>query len=373
MRSRTASWCLLATLSGCLAWSCGGTPAGETSQGPGELVQLPDMLARRFAHTATALPTGVVLLTGGGSPGAVLRSAELYDPAHGDSKQVSPLGTAREGHAAALLADGRVLLVGGLGPDPAVATSAELWNPVSESFSPAPALLAPHGDGVAVVPLLDGRLLVLGGDTSGVGRTPTAAAELFDPGSGAFTPTGAMHVPRLPFGVVRLRDGRVLVAGGTTTNKVVVASAELYDPATGTFTLTGQLGTARRKHAGVLLADGRVLIVGGTTGGDDSNVLTSGEIFDPATGQFTSAAHLVRGRYKFQAVALPDGSVFATGGADALAEVIDPVTGLSRVIAGAGSALRFFPAATLLADGSVLVSGGYSGQGPQATVWRFRP
>jgi hypothetical protein len=330
------------------------------------------MLARRFAHTATALPNGVVLLAGGGSSAGVLRSAELYDPASGNSKQLSPLSIAREGHAAVLLADGRVLLVGGW-PGPAVATSAELWDPGSESFSPAPALLAPQGDGVAAVQLLDGRILVLGGDTSGVGRTPTAAAELFDPAGGTFRPTGAMHVPRLPYGVVRLLDGRVLVAGGTTTNKVVVASAELYDPATGTFTLTGSLGTARRKHAGVLLADGRVLIVGGTRGGDDSNVLTSGEIFDPATGQFTSAAHLVRGRYKFQAVTLPDGSVLAIGGANALGEVIDPVTGISQVIAGAGSALRFFPAATLLADGSVLVSGGYSGQGPQATVWRFRP
>jgi WD40 repeat protein len=274
-------------------------------------------------------------------------------------------------HSATLLPDGKVLVVGGFGSGLAGSATAELFDPTSGQFAPAAGLNEPRSDHAAVL-LADGRILIVGGDTSGVGRTPTAAAELYDPATGIFTPTGAMRVPREPFVAVRLRDGRVLVAGGTTTGKAVTATAEIYDPTTGAFTLTGSLHTARRKHAGFLLPDGRVLVVGGTTGGDDSDVLRDGEIFDPATGQFSPAPGLLEGRYKFSIAVLPDGSALAVGGAGDLAEVYDPASGGFHSVAGASGALRYFPTATLLADSSVLITGGYSGRGSQPTVWRYR-
>ena len=87
----------------------------------------------------------------------------------------------------------------------------------------------------------------------------------------------------------RLADGRVLVAGGVPDDAPAAsqASAELYDPSTGRFAPTGPLVTGRYEHAAVALADGRVLVAGGSN--DHGNPLTA-EIYDPAAGTFTVAA-----------------------------------------------------------------------------------
>jgi hypothetical protein len=60
-----------------------------------------------------------------------------------------------------------------------------------------------------------------------------------------------------------LADGRVLVAGGDVGTGNRIVSAELYDPATGQFSPTGNMTTARVNPTATTLLDGRVLIVGG--------------------------------------------------------------------------------------------------------------
>ena len=85
-----------------------------------------------------------------------------------------------------------------------------------------------------------------------------------------WTTTGSMQTGRFDHTATLLPNGKVLVAGGFGTNSITLAmaSAELYDPASGTWTTTGSLNTARDFHTATLLPNGKVLVAGGY---DNSN------------------------------------------------------------------------------------------------------
>src|SRR5437762_1961505 len=68
----------------------------------------------RADHTATLLPTGIVLVAGGVDSSGVLASAELYDPASGNWTPTGDLNGARDLHTATLLSNGIVLVAAGL-------------------------------------------------------------------------------------------------------------------------------------------------------------------------------------------------------------------------------------------------------------------
>src|SRR5437867_5524656 len=115
------------------------------------------------------------------------------------------------------------------------------------------------------VRLHDGRVLVAGGINA---MTRLATAELFDPGTGAWSSVANMNFPRLGHAAVLLGDGRVLVIGGARSNNVVEpavgGSAEIFDPVAGTWALAGTLNVPRISHAAVVLQDGLVLVAGGS-------------------------------------------------------------------------------------------------------------
>src|SRR3954468_1840740 len=100
---------------------------------------------------------------------------------------------------------------------------------------------------------------------------PTLVAQ----STGTFTATGSMANGRYGHTATLLRDGRVLIAGGytdasglyggipSTFGQGITATAELCDPVSGQFTPTGSTTAARAYHTATLLQDGRVLIVSG--------------------------------------------------------------------------------------------------------------
>lgn len=107
-----------------------------------------------------------------------------------------------------------------------------------------------------------------------------------DPSSsrlGTVTSAAPMLEPRSGQTATLLADGRVLIAGGMRRNQDFYKSAELYDPATGKFQPTGEMSIGRVGHAAVLLRSGKVLIAGGWIGHGTTD---SAELYDPATGKF---------------------------------------------------------------------------------------
>ena len=187
------------------------------------------MLTQHFGHTATLLPDGRVLVAGGACCGAEpnpVASAEIYDPGSGSWAATGSMGRPRVGHAATLLLDGKVLVTGGNGEP----STAEMYDPSTGTWTLTGTLGIP-GAGAAAVLLPDGNVLVAGGwdrhANEGWG-VPLATAELYNPGSGIWTPTASMLAPIADSTATLLRDGMVLVfvAGGERNG----TWAELYDP-----------------------------------------------------------------------------------------------------------------------------------------------
>ena len=191
-----------------------------------------------------------------------------------------------------------------------------------------------RGDGTATR-LQDGRVLLAGGVnySSNAGQLVTseyAAAELFDPNTGRFSPTGSMDSAREGQTATLLGDGEVLIAGGSDLSGSL-STAELYDSKTGTFRSTGDMTTPRKWAKATLLSDGRVLVAGGFSG---SIPVASAELYDPTAGTFSPTGSMTTLRMpdSYTATLLQDGRVLIVGGQSygtatlATSELYDPTT-----------------------------------------------
>jgi hypothetical protein len=228
-----------------------------------------------YVMAAGPLPDGRILVQRDHGPG------ELYGPASGAVSEIGPLDSDPSDATATLLQDGRVLIAGG------ATTVFHVYDPRTGEFTAVTGAKSMRRAAHAATLLADGRVLLVGGP--GTGPYYRAFAEIYDPTTGTVRPTGSMITPRATPVATLLADGRVLVTGGGTgwwgQGGEALASAELYDPATGTFSPTGSMGVARTGHTATLLRDGTVLIAGGRT--PDLGRTATAELYDPATGTFS--------------------------------------------------------------------------------------
>jgi hypothetical protein len=348
-----------------VACSTPSVPTASASAPPAGTAVAVALSVPRAAHTATKLRDGSVLIAGGfGLAESNERTMELFIPGRSSFEAAGTLDVPRYSHTATLLDDGRVLIAGGYSNGAERIATAVLYDPARRTVSPTGAMLAARADHTAVR-LADGRVLMAGG--TGPGTSFLASAEIYDPATGSFSATGSMREPREANTLTLLRDGRVLVAGGhhgRSPSTVVLASAELFDPRTGTFAVSGAMATKRHKHDAVLLDDGGVVVIAGSDERDDRGAYTSAERYDPVSGTFASAGSLVAARYKIRGMTalLPSGWILVAGGAPR-AELYRPGVAPIAFATSFGRA-PMIGTATLLDDGRVLLTGGYSLTGP---------
>jgi hypothetical protein len=208
-------------------------------------------------------------------------------------------------------------------------------------------------------------------------------AFLYDPATGSVTRTGDLIWNQAVPVATLLTDGRVLIVEGRdpaceTTNKPIpCGGTELYDPASGTFSPTGEVRGSpwRARPASVLLPSGKVLVAGGEGGNE---FLKTADLYEPSAAAFTATSDMTLSRDDgLTGTLLLDGTVLIAGGGStnigitATAELYDPAMGIFHRTANM-STPRTNHAATLLTDGSVLISGGYFG-GRIASAELYRP
>ncbi len=273
------------------------------------------MSVERTYHTATLLPNGLVLAAGGYSDPSgdlITPSADLYDPATGVWTPTGSMHYPRAQNTATLLPDGTVLVTGG-GSARGVPFPTEIYQPTTGKWMLAGPLKAVRAVHTATL-LLDGRVLVAGG--RGAGGSFLGSSELYDPTTGTWSLTGHLHEPVAGHRAVLLHGGLVLEVGGTTDNYNGFngfKDAELYDPATGLWSYTGRSIAQRYLPGANVLDNGQVLM----TGGDKffTNPTAEALTYRPANATWAATGMLTLPRWDHTATLLPNGQVLVAGGA----------------------------------------------------------
>jgi len=350
------------------------TAVGAAFSAPGGAPQSP-----RYEHAAATLADGRIVLVGGQrSRGAyeALTTTDVFNPSSGTFSNGPALKSTRIKSEALALDANRLLVTGGVEDYNLASNTGEIVDLSSGASTVAANAMNTRRLLHQMVPLTTGanagKIAILGGFNGPVPYgvptwQSTALVELFDPATNRFSAYSAsMKSARGMFTATPLLDGRVLIVGGYDAGAfTTLASAEIFDPVTGTFTFTGSLSKPRSAHTATRLANGTVLIVGGRDNGTDA---TTAELYNPATGLFESVnGNMTGARSNHAAALMGDGRVAVIGGEDGenlvrgSVEVYDPV---SRTFAPLGrmSAARRRPTASVILSGPnagrVLVFGG---------------
>jgi hypothetical protein len=296
---------------GCSEPGCGGFDASRSSDLFDPVANSfhsgPRMQTARASGTATLLTDGRVLLVGG-YPGEGLEptaEAEIYDPPSQEFAPVGALSVGRADHSATLLTDGRVLLAGGVDGAGAVLSTTEIFDPASSEFSSGPGLSRPRSAHVAVS--VGARIVLVGGTQDGAHGLASTDVLL----GSRWSPGPDLLVGRVKMGAAPIGDSRLLVVGGSddVEGNTKFSSTEVIDLARGSTRPGPDLVTAQYKLDGavVRLADGRVVIAGGD----------SVEVYDPATNEILQVPEPQLGPMSFRtATPLGPTDVLIAGGYD---------------------------------------------------------
>ncbi len=251
---------------------------------------LPDMNEGRWYPTATVLPNGDVLVVSGdvNSNTNVNPLPQVYQFANNSWRNLTSAQLSLPLYPKMLLApNGKVFMAGPAPQSRYLDTSgAGAWSSVAvtnftgwRDYGPAVMYDA-------------GKIIVIGG-----GDPPTATAEIIDLNSAtpAWKLTGSMHQARRQHNAVVLPDGKIFVSGGSSaagfdTSTSPVSATEMWDPATGQFTTMASIAVYRGYHStSLLLPDGRVLSAGGNVAGPNAQVFSPPYLFDGARPTISAA------------------------------------------------------------------------------------
>ncbi|MBI3204137.1 MAG: hypothetical protein HYZ29_21555 [Myxococcales bacterium] len=254
---------------------------------------------------------------------AMAPTAEIYDPTLATWTDTSPMKSHRDEAAATLLAGGKVLAGGGCTSYNSVTclslgSSAEVFDPATGVWSATANSMSEPRTYFTLSPLPDGRAVAVGGCkqmTSGFTCfNSSSTADIYDPTTNSWTKAANLPTSIQLHVAVTLSNGKVLAAGGIGSGAIHRKSM-LFDPVAGTWSLTGDLSADHDVAAGVPLSNGRALIAGSWgTQFDNNQVTPAVDVFDSSTSTWSPGATMMAPHGDHTATTLADGRVLVAGG-----------------------------------------------------------
>lgn len=259
--------------------------------------------ARRAEAAYVVLSDGRFLVCGGmgGQEDNAhgLSSAEIYDPVANIWAPIAPMATGRYAHTATLLVNGKVLVVGGYvttfnetTQEPYVdATNfCELYDPVAGTWSNAAALPTARGYHGAILITTGpntGNVLVAGGSDQ---ATSYANAYIYNVAGDSWSATASMGTARSRAIDFKVPTGNFLMAGGLDSTFAVLATAEVYDVTAATWAATGNNMSVARYSGNAAVGAGTTVFGGYTTFAASPTVTAVNESYATGSNLWTVLA-----------------------------------------------------------------------------------
>ena len=274
--------------------------------------------------TSVRKQKGLVMISGNFNMFAGSTSTEIYDYRNDTIKKGPDMKIARCHYTSATLQTGDIALFGGFNSKSYshCLSACEVFNVESNLFSEIGDMFE-RRDKLAAVLLRNGLVLIIGGSDF---CTCLKSCEFYNPVDKAFSRSKAkLMVGRSRHSACLLPDGRVLVCGGYDESKYL-RTTEIYDPSTDSFSDGPEMAMKRADHTATALFDGKIIICGGEVG----QQYDSTEFYDPSTNSFSAGPHMIHCRNEHFASILPDGRVLIGGGdsdeSKQTTEIYDPKT-----------------------------------------------
>jgi WD40 repeat protein len=347
----------------------GAMPPTAAAQGATAISSSPGAKIVAFGGISGMAHSTISLLS---FAGTVMATGETYDPSTGKwQATTNPMSSPRTGETVTLLPSGKILIAGGFNASQVALSTAEIYDPANGTFVATDNNMTDARAFHTATLLLNGKVLLDSGLTDNTGNL-SATADIFDPNAGThgkFTASASTPGSRAGAASVLFPSGpmagKVLITGGDGCTTLEVCSAntiDVYDPVMDVFSFPTVMHESRMNHTATLLKDGTVLVAGGidvTAGLNLGTVLGNGalttfsqsaEIFDPSAGTFTCVggpspkgvgclSTMKHTRAGHSATLLADGTVLIAGGfvsfgrapfqmgaATKTAETFDPAT-----------------------------------------------
>lgn len=345
-------------------------------------ISAPDMARTRQRHSATLMADGKLFVSGGAYDfwgEAAANTCEIYDPWLEVWSNTASMSVARSSHTATLLPNGKILVTGGYNGGGYALSSAEIYDPTTDTWTTSASMSYGRYRHQAVVLNSDSILIVGGrqGNVDGGGAmniwAPVSTCEIYRISDDTWFAAAPLNETRVESGLAMLPDGRVLAAGGINDTLIISdwgqpasRTCEVYDPVVDTWTYTDSLASARNFVRLVTLDNNSVLSIGGEF---DQYALPDCQLYDASSSTWIAADSLVDPRIVTEPVKLPNGDVISVGGWHYLWDSQTSTAEYYVVNDNHWEALptmsvdRGWHTATMLGNGDILVAGGTTARG----------
>lgn len=249
-------------------------------------------------HRSLVLTDGTILMTGGAER---LNHVFLFDPVSRRLESRAPMQLGRESHAIVPLPDGKIMVMGGFPERSAghITATTEIYDPVSDSWRYGTPMTMPRAAFTATV-LTDGSIVVTGGFSGEHSSTETC--ERYFPAQDRWERIADLERPRHGHKAISLNNDRIFVISGSNrfyNGEIYLSTEDRWIPTSSPEFAFRPLGTSAVK-----LSEDEILVT----------LRDSVQIYYPASDRWQTVTPMVETRGSTEFVVLPDGWFLAVGG-----------------------------------------------------------